>query len=239
MLLHYFNFVITKTIYCFIKSKYMYKTLALALFLLFPLQVFAWEDARVLAFIVSTNPVIRSQHKVSEVYAVPDALTWVLENTTFSGKAGLGGTDFIESPYTVYGGLQFNIPLSSRKEEREEAIKLVAEKKALDGINTQVMTDMAKLRLLESELAASEVRREFLKKKATWVKERIDQGYSSDIDILWTLGEKINTEDALVAKNTLQSQTQRHKLARYAGEQWQTLLAYLNGDATALGEYNG
>jgi len=32
------------------------------------------------------------------------------------------------------------------------------------------MTDMAKLRLLESELEASSVRREFLKKKAAWVK---------------------------------------------------------------------
>ena len=113
----------------------MFRKLALSLILCMPIQVLAWEDARVLAFIVSTNPVIRSQHKVSEVYAVPDALTWVLENTTFSGKAGLGGTDFRDTPYTVYGGLQFNIPLSSRKEEREQAIKLVAEKKAIDGIN--------------------------------------------------------------------------------------------------------
>ena len=63
----------------------------LIVLLIMPIQVLAWEDARVLAFIVSTNPVIRSQHRVSEVYAVPDALTWVLENTTFSGKAGLGG----------------------------------------------------------------------------------------------------------------------------------------------------
>ena len=217
----------------------MFRQLGLSLILFMPIQVLAWDDAKVLAYIFSTNPVIRSQHKVSEVYAVPGALTWVLENTTFFGKAGVDGTDFRDDPYTVYGGLQFNIPLSSRKEEREQAIKLVAEKKAIDGINTQVMMDMAKLRLLESELAASEVRREFLKKKAAWVKERIDKGYSGDIDILWTLGEKINTEDALVAKNTLQSQTQRHKLARYAGEQWQTLLAYLKGNDEALEAYNG
>jgi len=204
-----------------------------------PLQAIAWDDARVLAFIANTNPVIRSQYQVSEVYAVPSALDYVLENTTFSGKAGLGGTDFRETPYTVYGGLQFNIPLSSRKEEREQAIKQVAEKKAIDGINTSVMTDMAKLRLLESELEASSVRREFLKKKAAWVKERIDQGYASDMDKLWTLAEKINTEDALVAKNTLQSETQRHRLARYAGKQWQTLLAYLKGDEMALGSFDG
>ena len=129
--------------------------LALSLILLMPIEVFAWEDARVLAFIVSTNPVIRSQHKVSEVYAVPDALTWVLENTIFSGKAGFGGTDFRKSPYTVYGGLQFNIPLSSRKEEREQAIKLVAEKKAIDGINNSGNDGYGQAKLLESELAAS------------------------------------------------------------------------------------
>jgi len=207
--------------------------------LFIPLQVAAWDDAEVLAFIKSTNPVIKSQQQVSDAYAVPNALDYLLENTTFSGKAGLGGTDFRETPYTVYGGLQFNIPLSSRKEEREQAIKLVAEKKAIDGINTSVMTDMAKLRLLESELEASKVRRAFFQKKSLWVKERIDQGYASDMDKLWTLGEKINTEDALVAKNTLQSQTQRHRLARYAGEKWKVLLAYLSGDETALGELNG
>lgn len=207
--------------------------------LFLPLQVAAWEDAKVLAFIESSNPVIQSQKKVSDAYAVPSALNYVLENTTFSGKAGLGGTDFRETPYTVYGGLQFNIPLSSRKEEREQAIKLVAEKKAVDGINTSVMTDMAKLRLLESELEASKVRREFFQKKSKWVKERIDKGYASDMDKLWTLGEKINTEDALVAKNTLQSETQRHRLARYAGDQWQTLLAYLNGDESILGSFDG
>jgi len=204
-----------------------------------PLQAIAWDDARVLAFIANTNPLIRSQHEVSEVYAVPSALDYVLENTTFSGKAGLGGTDFIESPYTVYGGLQFSIPLSSRKEEREQAIKQVAENKAIDSINTSVMTDMAKLRLLESELEASKVRRAFFQKKSVWVKDRIDKGYASDIDKLWTLGEKINTEDALVAKNTLQSETQRHRLSRYAGEQWQTLLAYLKGDESVLGGGDG
>jgi len=204
-----------------------------------PLQAIAWDDARVLAFIANTNPLIRSQHEVSEVYAVPSALDYVLENTTFSGKAGLGGTDFIESPYTVYGGLQFSIPLSSRKEEREQAIKQVAENKAIDSINTSVMTDMAKLRLLESELEASKVRRAFFQKKSVWVKDRIDKGYASDIDKLWTLGEKINTEDALVAKNTLQSETQRHRLSRYAGEQWQTLLGYLKGDESVLGGGDG
>lgn len=221
------------------RMKTMFLKAMLKVTLLMPLSAIAWEDAQVLAFIEHTNPVIRSQKDVSEVYAVPSALNWVLENTTFSGKAGVGGTDFRDDPYTVYGGIQFNIPLSSRKEEREQAVKIVAEQKAIEGINTRVMTDMAKLRLLESELEASKVRREFFQKKAKWVKERIDQGFTSDMDKLWTLAEKINTEDALVTKNTLQSQTQRHRLARYAGEQWQRLLAYLKGDDQALGGNHG
>lgn len=67
-----------------------------------PLQTIAWDDAKVLAFIVATNPIIQSQHQVSQVYAVPSALNYVLENTTFSGKAGFGDTDFRETPYTVF-----------------------------------------------------------------------------------------------------------------------------------------
>jgi len=41
--------------------------------LLFPLAAFAWDDAEVLAFIKSTNPVIKSQQQVSDAYAVPNA----------------------------------------------------------------------------------------------------------------------------------------------------------------------
>jgi len=207
--------------------------------LFFPFQVLAWDDVQVLKFIAGTNPIIQAQKKVTHIYSVPNVLNTFLENTTLSGKVGAGGTDFQDTAYTAYAGLQFNIPLSSRKESRDFAIKQVTEQKMVNTINSKVMNDLAKLRVLESEIKSSEVKLAFFRKKYKWVQKRIDKGYSSEMDKLWGLGEKINAEEAEIAKNILQSKSQRHKLSRYAGQQWQVLLAYLKGDEKALGITHG
>jgi hypothetical protein len=204
-----------------------------------PFRVAAWEDDRVLSFISQANPIIQAQHNVSRAYAKPDSVTWALQNTSLSGRLGFGGTDFRDDPYTAYGGLQISIPLSSIKEDREQALKLVAEAKETEDMHTKVITDIAQLRTLEAELAASEVRRKFLKEKASWLKDRIDKGYSSEMDQLWEIGSKLNTEDALIAKVDVLTNTQRYKLAKYAGTEWQTLLAYLEGKTETLGGGNG
>ena len=208
-----------------------------ALFLPFP--VAAWEEDAVLSFISQVNPVIRAQRDVSNAYAKPDTVTWALQNTSLSARLGYGGTDFRDDPYTAYGGLQFNIPLSSIKEEREQALKLAAEAKETEDLHTRVIMDIAQLRSLESELAASDVKRKFLKEKAAWLKERIEQGYSSEMDQLWVIGDKLNSEDATVAKATVLINTQRYKLAKYAGSEWQTLLAYLQGKTQNIGGRDG
>lgn len=208
-----------------------------ALFLPFP--VAAWEEDAVLSFISQVNPVIRAQRDVSKAYAQPDTVTWALQNTSLSARLGYGGTEFRDDPYTAYGGLQFNIPLSSIKEEREQALKLAAEAKETEDLHTRVIMDIAQLRSLESELAASDVKRKFFKEKAAWLKERIDQGYSSEMDQLWVIGDKLNSEDATVAKATVLINTQRYKLAKYAGSEWQTLLAYLQGKTPNIGGRDG
>ncbi|MDO9048875.1 MAG: hypothetical protein Q7U66_14240 [Methylobacter sp.] len=207
--------------------------------LLMPFRVAAWEDDKVLSFVSQVNPIIQAQHNVTKAYAKPDSMTWALQNTSLSGRLGFGGTDFRDTPYTAYGGLQINIPLSSIKEEREQALKLVAEAKETEDMSTKVIMDIAQLRTLESELAASEVRRKFLKEKAAWLKDRIDKGYSSEMDQLWDIGSKLNDEDAVVAKINLLANTQRYKLAKYAGAEWQTLLAYLEGKTETLGDGDG
>ena len=208
-----------------------------ALFL--PFRVVAWDDDAVLTFISRVNPIMLAQRNVSKAYAKPDAVTWALQNTSLSGRLGFGGTEFRDDPYTVYGGLQIQIPLSSIKEEREQALKLVAEAKALDDMHAKVLLDIAQLRQMEAELEASEVRRKFLKEKAAWLKERIEQGYASEMDQLWTIGGKLNTEDALIAKVDVLAKTQRYKLAKYAGPQWPTLLAYLEGKTETLEGVDG
>jgi hypothetical protein len=207
--------------------------------LLFPLMAAAWDDDAVLTFISRATPILQARRNVTQAYAKPDSVTWALQNTSLSGRLGFGGTDFRSDPYTAYGGLQISIPLSSIKEEREQALKLVAEAKEIDDLHAKVILDIAQLRQMESELAASDVRRKFLKEKAAWLKERIDQGYSSEMDPLWTIGSQLNEEDALSAKIDVLAKTQRYKLAKYAGSQWQTLLAYLEGKGDLLGESHG
>ncbi len=222
-----------------IKNASMIVRIVFIVTLILPLRVIAWDDDAVLSFISRVNPILQAQRNVTQAYAQPDAVTWALQNTSLSGRLGYGGTDFRDDPYTVFGGLQINIPLSSIKEEREQALKLVAEAKALDNMHTKVIRDIAQLRTLESELAASEVRRKFLKEKAAWLKDRIDQGYSSELDELWSIGSKVNAEDALIAKVAVLAKTQRYKLAKHAGSHWKTLLAYLEGKTETLGGYDG
>lgn len=165
--------------------------------MLMPFRVVAWEDDAVLSFISQVNPIILAQRNLTQAYAQPDSVTWALQNTSLSGRLGFGGTDFRDDPYTVFGGLQINIPLSSIKEEREQALKVVAEAKAkakaLDSMHTKALLDIAQLRQMEAELEASQVRRTFLKEKAAWLKKRIDEGYSSEMNELWTIGSKLNT----------------------------------------------
>jgi hypothetical protein len=217
----------------------MLRTAGLTVLLLLPIRVMAWEDDAVLTFISQANPIIQAQRNVTKAYAKPDSVTWALQNTSLSGRLGFGGTDFRSDPYTVFGGLQINIPLSSIKEDREQALKLVAEAKEIDDLHAKVILDIAQLRTLESELAASEVKRLFLKEKAAWLKKRIDEGYSSEMDQLWTIGDQLNSEDALAAKVNLLANTQRYKLAKYAGADWKTLLAYLEGKQDELGGGDG
>ena len=207
--------------------------------LLWPFRVIAWEDDKVLSFISQANPIIQAQHNVTKAYAKPDSVTWALQNTSLSGRLGFGGTDFRDTPYTAYGGLQISIPLSSIKEDREQALKLVAEAKEIDDMSTKVIMDIAQLRTLESEIAASEVRRKFLKEKAVWLKQRMDEGYSAEMEALWTIGSNLNDEDALVAKISVLTSTQRYKLARYAGDDWKVLLAYLEGKDKTMGGFDG
>ncbi|WP_235726415.1 hypothetical protein [Methylotuvimicrobium buryatense] len=221
------------------KSASMIVRIVFIVALFLPFRVVAWDDDAVLSFIGRVNPTLLAQQNVTKAYAKPDALTWALQNTSLAGRVGVGGTEFRDDPYTVFGGLQINIPLSSVKEEREAALKQVAEAKAFDDMLSRVVADIVQLRQLEADLEASEVKRTFLKEKAAWVKDRIDQGYASDMNELWQIGSKVNAEDALVAKDTLLIKTQRYKLARYAGPEWRTLLAYLEGKTETLGGTDG
>lgn len=161
---------------------------------------------------------------------MPDALTWTLQHTAVGGRIGFGGTDFRDDPVTIYGGLAMNIPLASPKEEREAASKRLSELKAADAMRTKVIQDIASLRGYEADLIAMKVRLEFHQDKYKWLKKRMEKGYAK-IDELWKIGDQLNKENADIERNTLLANTQRHKIARYAGEHWQLLRNYLENKA--------
>ena len=135
---------------------------------------------------------------------------------------------------TAFGGIQISIPLSSLQEQQQLAGKQVELAKAIEQIKTQALQDMAQLRSYEAELAAAEIRMQFYRDQADWLKQRIEEGYS-EMEKLWTVGGKLNDEKAAVERIGLLAATQRHKLAQYAGDEWRTLLAYLEG----LGRLSG
>ena len=61
---------------------------------------------------------------------------------------------------------------------------MVAEAKEIDDMLAKVIMDITQLRQMEAELAGSDVRRKFLKEKAAWLKERINEGFSSEMQLM-------------------------------------------------------
>ncbi|MEA3278163.1 MAG: hypothetical protein U9Q81_23325 [Pseudomonadota bacterium] len=58
----------------------------------------------------------------------------------------------------LQAGVQINIPLASTKERREHALKMVEETRAMDGLRSKVLADIASLRQHEAGLEAPETR---------------------------------------------------------------------------------
>ncbi|MCP5414338.1 MAG: hypothetical protein H6961_06990 [Chromatiaceae bacterium] len=50
-----------------------------------------------------------------------------------------------------------------------------------------------------------------------------------EVATLWDIGQKLNDERATSDKLTILVSSQRYQIAQHAGEQWETLLAYLEG----------
>lgn len=207
---------------------------------LIPSAVGAWENQTVLRFITETNPIIQAQHVVVSAHRVPSALQSVLDHTHVVARLGGVMTPLIAADdvvaagstktagVTAFGGIQVRIPISSTEEEQQLAARHVELAKAIDQVKGQVLQDMAQLRSYEADLAGSRVRMKFYRDQMEWLKQRTEEGYS-EMEKLWTVGGKLNDEKAQVERLGILTDTQRHRLAQYAGEEWETLLAYLEG----------
>jgi hypothetical protein len=214
----------------------------LLLALLWPALAGAWEEERALAFIVAHSPLLQAQRAVVASYQPPSLTRRVMEHTSIFVRAASGASSTVSeggdtttsSPMTV--GIQLNIPLSSPREQREFTQQALAEATRIDEVRGRALTDLAKLRELEAERAAVRERLGFQKAKADWVQERIKKGYEGDVEKLWETAQRQNTEAAAAQRLDLLLDAQRRQVAHYAGEQWQPLLEYLNGQRQHLPE---
>lgn len=203
--------------------------------LLTSFSAWAWEEEQALEFIFAYNPLIRAQQTLTKEYALPTTGRWLLEHTTVFARSSTGtstsvsenGDTTTTSPSTI--GIQINIPLSSPKERREMAEKSLQEAAKLDEIRRQVITDMAQLRTHEADLLAAKQRWKFFKDKSDDIEDRIKKGLEGDINVFWDNTQKLNTEGADIMRLEHLIAAQRQLVARYAGDEWRKLLAYLEG----------
>ncbi len=208
----------------------LFPVLAAAVWLPSPAR--AWEEQRVLEFVLSNNPVVMAQRTVTDRFTPPSGvMDRMREYTSAYGRAGVGGTDFLsgeDQPFILQAGVQISIPLASTKERREHALKYVEETRALAELRSKALANIASLRQHEADLGASEVRLEFYESKSGWLQQRVKDGFSDSVE-LWDMGQKLHEERAAAQRLRTLAASARYQLASYAGEQWQVLLAYLEG----------
>lgn len=192
----------------------------------------AWEEQRVLTFVLLHNEVVRAQRTVTNEFTpATGVMARMREAASAYGRAGLGGTDFISGdsqPFTLQAGVQISIPLAGTNERREHALKYVEETRALDELRTKVLGEMGALRQNEADLAAVDTRMEFYAEKSAWLQKRVEEGFSDAVE-LWDIGQKLQEQRAAAVRLRTLVASARYQLASYAGERWQELLAYLEG----------
>ncbi len=200
-----------------------------------PSLAIAWEDADLLSYIMQNNPVMQSHKNVVDEYSL--SKTWmdrIKKGTTIVARATAGGSEFVDSSSTVFGGVNISIPFSTENERRDRALKRLNRATASDELKSRILADMAKLRQMEADLEASNIQIKFWRDKLEWTKKRIEQGYSEQSE-LWDIGQKINTEKASIARLKINIKNQQFILSRFAGETWKVVLDYLRDNGKLWG----
>jgi hypothetical protein len=108
-----------------------------------------WDEQQVLNFILARSPILKAYRTVTTEYTPSKPMQRVLEHTSVFARlspAEIGSTqtttdgNFLASAGSTVG-VQLSIPLASRKEEREHALKALDEIKAVEQLRTAVLQD--------------------------------------------------------------------------------------------------
>jgi len=208
------------------------KTLLFALVLLLPGHLWAWEEHKVLDYIMVYNPLLRAYRTaVAEDKPTFSTMQRIFESASVYSRAGSIGADFREQDLILEAGVQINIPMVSTKQRRQFSIRAAEEIRAIDEIRGKVLSDIAVLRQVEADLEFSETRLRLYKDKSTWLQERVNQGHEEASEI-WNVDQVLNETRATVERLRALHSSHRYQVAHYAGDQWGELLEYLQGNAS-------
>jgi hypothetical protein len=207
------------------------KQLLFALALLLPGQLWAWEEQKVVDFIMVYNPLLRAyRNAVAEDKPAFSTMQRIFESTSVYSRAGSTSMDFREQDLMLQAGVQISLPMGSTRERQQFATKAAEEIRAIDEIRGKVLSDIAVLRQYEADLKFSETRLEFYEKKSMWLQERVNQGHE-DATELWNMDQQLNEARATVERLMALYSSHRYQVAHYAGDHWGELLEYLQGNA--------
>jgi hypothetical protein len=200
----------------------------------FPAVAGTWNEQQVLDFILARSPILKAYGIVTKEYTPLTPMQRVLEHTSVFARLSpseIGSTqtttdgNFLASAGSTVG-VQLSIPLASRKEEREHALKALDEIKAIEQLRAAVLQDLGVLRQHEADYQATQLRIALWKDKSGWAQQRVSTGYD-DVTGLWDVAQKLNEEKSNLGKLSLAITSQQHRVAAYAGEAWQELLDML------------
>jgi hypothetical protein len=192
----------------------------------FPAVSKNWDEQQVLDFILARSPILKAYWIVTKEYTPSTPMQRVLEHTSvFASTQSTTDGNFLGLAGSTVG-VQLSIPLASRKEEREHALKALDEIKAVEEVRAAVLQDLGVLRQHEADYQATQLRIALWKDKSSWAQQHVSTGYD-DVSGLWDVAQKLNEEKANISKLGLAITSQQHKIAAYAGEAWQELLDML------------
>jgi hypothetical protein len=181
-----------------------------------------WDEQQVLNFILARSPILKAYRTVTTEYTPSKPMQRVLEHTSVFARlspAEIGSTqtttdgNFLASAGSTVG-VQLSIPLASRKEKREHALKALDEIKAVEQLRTAVLQDLGVLRQHEADYQATQLRIALWKDKSGWAQQRVSTGYD-DVTGLWDVAQKLNEEKSNLGKLSLAMTSQQHKVAAY------------------------
>lgn len=199
----------------------------------------AWEDSVALHFVQQHHPVLNAQHMMTDSLQEPEIWQAMLNHTHVVARLNMGGIPFAPGTEnatatlpihgaSASGGLSLSLPLGESGIRHDMHQQRLREAETEMRILEQVLTDLLELHQREEAIRMTQERIAELENDIRIMAIRIQAGLSP-LDALNTGKNNLYQQRLLLDQQHVLLAAWQHKVSRYAGEQWQMLLGYLQG----------